>query len=376
MILIIGHDASLTGAPKFLLHFSQWLRSEKNEKLLIVLRNGGPLINEYKKVAPVFIWNTPYVSSPFSIRLRNKITNFYSRRKKRFLKKIKNLPIDFIFCNTVTNGEILKALAFLNKPVLLRVPELENVYNLFNKEGNADESLRISNHIIAVSQAVKDNLIKNHQIPFEKISVIHGFIPKINNTEKKNISNNFVIGGCGTLILRKGFDLFLQIANIVVNKRGLKDAQFLWIGGDKTSYTFSEFQQEIEILGLRKNITITGETDNPFQHYEKMNIFLMTSREDPFPLVNLEAAQYGLPIICFDRSGGSPEFVTEDVGFVVPYLDVEAMAEKVIELKNNKEERETMSTCIKTKSEQFTVEKKAPELYEIFTMIMEKTIEV
>lgn len=369
MIVIVGHDASLTGAPKFLLHFSSWLKEEKKAELIFILRNGGPLLTEYEKVAPVFVWDIPYVSNPFTVRLRNIITNFYTRRKKVFLNKIKRKPIDLIFCNTVTNGEILKALEFLHKPVLIRVPELENVFNLFNKDKFAEISLEISNHIIAVSQAVKDNLIVHHKIPAEKISVIHGFIPKINIARDSLKEARFIVGGCGTLILRKGFDLFLQIANIVINKNGIKDIMFIWVGGDKKSYTYNEFIQEIAILGLENNILITGETGDPYQYYKKMDLFLTTSREDPFPLVNIEAAQYGLPIICFDKSGGSPEFVTEDVGFVVPYLDVEAMAEKIIELKNNHERYALMSDNIRKKSEQFTLEKKALELYELLNRL-------
>ena len=55
----------------------------------------------------------------------------------------------------------------------------------------------------------------------------------------------------------------------------------------------------------------------------------MTSREDPFPLVNLEAMSNGVPVICFKDSGGSEELVDSSSGFVVPYGDTEKMAQKV-----------------------------------------------
>ena len=44
----------------------------------------------------------------------------------------------------------------------------------------------------------------------------------------------------------------------------------------------------------------------------------------------------GKPILCFDKAGGEPEFVEKDCGFVVPSLDVDAMADRVIELYNNR----------------------------------------
>ena len=40
--------------------------------------------------------------------------------------------------------------------------------------------------------------------------------------------------------------------------------------------------------------------------------------EDPYTLVCLEAAALEKPYVCFEGAGGSPEFVEEDCGFVVP----------------------------------------------------------
>jgi glycosyltransferase involved in cell wall biosynthesis len=66
------------------------------------------------------------------------------------------------------------------------------------------------------------------------------------------------------------------------------------------------------------------------------NIFVLTSREDPFPLVCLEAASLGKPIICFDQSGGMPEFVSNGCGYVVPYLSIDSVREKIYYLKENR----------------------------------------
>ena len=66
---------------------------------------------------------------------------------------------------------------------------------------------------------------------------------------------------------------------------------------------------------------------------------LFRSREDPFPLVCLEAADCYLPIICFDEAGGMPELVKDDAGFVVPFEDTKEMANKTIHLLSNEHER-------------------------------------
>ena len=67
----------------------------------------------------------------------------------------------------------------------------------------------------------------------------------------------------------------------------------------------------------------------PQDYFCAADVFAMVSREDPFPLVCLEAAALGKPILCFRDAGGMPEFVEDDAGFCVPFLDVEAMAEAI-----------------------------------------------
>jgi glycosyltransferase involved in cell wall biosynthesis len=53
--------------------------------------------------------------------------------------------------------------------------------------------------------------------------------------------------------------------------------------------------------------------------------------------VNLEAAFLEKPVLCFDKSGGAAEFVGDDCGFVVPYLDVEEMSNKILLLMESPE---------------------------------------
>src|SRR5205814_4023764 len=74
------------------------------------------------------------------------------------------------------------------------------------------------------------------------------------------------------------------------------------------------------------NVTFLGVKRDARPYLRAGDVFLLSSREDPFPLVALEAAQCGLPILCFADSGGMQEFVEGDAGYVVPAADVEAMA--------------------------------------------------
>ena len=57
-------------------------------------------------------------------------------------------------------------------------------------------------------------------------------------------------------------------------------------------------------------------------YFSIFDVFALMFREDPFPLVCLEAALLEKPNLCFARAGGASELVESDSGFVVPYLDL------------------------------------------------------
>ena len=107
------------------------------------------------------------------------------------------------------------------------------------------------------------------------------------------------------------------------------------MGGDRETYR--EAQIDIVRLGLQDVCQFVPAVDNPGAYFEALDLFALTSREDPFPVVMLEAAACGLPIVCFAESGGATELVEDDAGIIVPYLDVPAMAQACVDLMNNKE---------------------------------------
>jgi glycosyltransferase involved in cell wall biosynthesis len=85
----------------------------------------------------------------------------------------------------------------------------------------------------------------------------------------------------------------------------------------------------------------------------------------------LEAAALEKPIICFAGAGGMPEFVEDDCGFVVPYLDITAMAERVACLLDSPECRLKMgeAACRKV-AQRHDISVAAPRIMEI----IERTI--
>lgn len=83
-------------------------------------------------------------------------------------------------------------------------------------------------------------------------------------------------------------------------------------------------------------VEFLGHVSDPGQFYAAADVFLLPSREDPFPLVAMEAAAFGVPIIAFKGAGGISEHVAKwNAGVVVDYLSIVELAKAVVEYSKN-----------------------------------------
>lgn len=122
---------------------------------------------------------------------------------------------------------------------------------------------------------------------------------------------------------RKGLDVFVKLAETLDSSMVI-----VLIGLDA---------EQIESLKDYQNIIAMGRTDGPVklaEIYTASDVFLNPTREDTYPTTNLEAIACGTPVITF-RTGGSPEAVEPDCGFVLEKDDINGIREKIQLLKEN-----------------------------------------
>ncbi len=127
---------------------------------------------------------------------------------------------------------------------------------------------------------------------------------------------------------------------------------------------------DFDYLNIQDRIEFVGEFTNPYPTYSMANVFLLSSREDPFPLVCLEHAVLGKPIICFDKGTGIKEFVENDAGVIVPYFDIEATVEAIKYLYDNHDVYSSLSRRSAEKASQYDINIQAKLiLNEIYKLI-------
>lgn len=349
-VIFISHDASRTGAPAVLLSFMRWLRKNTTLDFAIMIGVHGPLDREFEDIAPTF-----YFEDNQGSELRKRVKRFCGDN------------VQYVYCNTIVSSVYAEHLRFLNAEFIAHIHELESLFKVFEAQFNAFSSY--CNKFVAVSETVRDCI--ERRIPNQRadIVVIPPFIEafeesKVTETVKARDAKRTVYA-CGTVETRKGFDLFCMVGR-KLRERGRDDVRLCWIGSD----THSNLNAAVEIQkhGVEGIVEWLGPQPYPRQHFRGGDIFLLPSREDPFPLVCLEAADCGLPIVCFDAlSGGMCKFVGDDAGKVVKYLDTDAMTDAIVSLLDNEDARTSLGLRAQSKvRELHLVDRVAPQISQLF----------
>jgi glycosyltransferase involved in cell wall biosynthesis len=136
----------------------------------------------------------------------------------------------------------------------------------------------------------------------------------------------FVVLGCGTVDPRKGVDWFVMLAGHARASLSHQDIHFVWvgrIGEDEFGTRLSEDLARSGMLG--GNLHFPGQLRCLESVYSASDVFLMCSRNDPYPNVFIDALAHGLPVIGFNQGQGSSELIEQfELGTMVPYQDMSA----------------------------------------------------
>ncbi len=169
-----------------------------------------------------------------------------------------------------------------------------------------------------LADLVKQSYLKDYPVQVVNNGIdMLVFQPRQSNFRAKhNLSDKFLILGAASIWSpRKGFDDFISLANM------LPDNYHLVMVGLTPE----------KIKTLPNNIIGIHRTDNPTELaeiYSAADVFFNPTYEDNYPTVNLEAIACGTPVITYN-TGGSPESVSTEYGFVVAKGDVKAVVELV-----------------------------------------------
>ena len=155
---------------------------------------------------------------------------------------------------------------------------------------------------------------------------------------------------------RKGLDCFVEIAE----KLG-EQYQIVLVGTD----------DEID-KNLPHNIISIHRTQNQkelAEVYSAADVFVMPTREENYPTVNMEAIACGTPVVTFD-TGGSPEMLDDKTGIVVKANDIEATKKAIKDICEKKKCND--EEYIVAYSKKSDMKKRFAEYIELYANVLEE----
>lgn len=353
-ILFVSHDANRAGSQLLLLQLLRLLK-ERGIPMHLLLCSGGELEHEFEEVVSITRLYQNYKVSPPQLtgRLLKKV-NLYKIYEERSNQKInekitaelEEQNIGLVFINSIANSAVYyDFLKFLHHlPVVLFVHELGMSVKIYTHEKHLNFLLKKTDHLIAVSHAVANYYVREFGFPEKLVSTFtlidHEHIDqKLKSVQKDILEKTYdipedaiVIGGCGNAEWRKGNDIFNWVAKRVIHKTTPLPVFFVWVGAGPQHEIYELIQSDIRLMGLSDRIILIPPTPKALDYINRFDVLLLSSREDPYPLVVLEAALQEIPVVCFEDAGGAPELIESDAGFVVPYMDISAASEAIIKL--------------------------------------------
>ncbi len=116
------------------------------------------------------------------------------------------------------------------------------------------------------------------------------------------------------------------------------------IFGNGSQQSIKKLKQKIDILGISNSFFLLPSTKNIQEEFQKSELYVMTSLNECFPMVLLEAQVCGLPIVSYDCPNGPRNIINDnDDGFLIPIHDTNDFAEKLSLLMTRKDLRAEMS---------------------------------
>jgi glycosyltransferase involved in cell wall biosynthesis len=327
----------------------------------------APLVDELKRVP---------AENVFELPLRNALD---VQSAIELARRVKELGIEIIHAH-VARDYLLAALASRRSGApLVLTRHLERPLKSLHKW-----TLSGVARVIAVSEAVERSLLSQKIFPPEKIRRIPNgidvehFERRVRNFDIQRfrrlsgINSRLVVGIAGELREHKGQEDFIQAAHLVA--RQFADVDFVIAGEDQSPR--KEYRARLERLvielNLQTRVRFTGCLDDVATLLPALNVFVSSSRVEPFGLVMVEAMAAGLPVVA-TATGGAREIVLDGVtGRLVTVGDVPALAKAIAWLLSNEDERLRMGERGRERAvEHFNLERMVNETEALYREVLE-----
>ena len=173
---------------------------------------------------------------------------------------------------------------------------------------NLAAMIRFSNRFVVSTKAGARDLERRFGVPTERMSIHYCMVDdesilggvsaeqRAALRRKEGIPEDaFVVAACGSVEMRKGPDLFVQIATRFCREfGGERPIRFIWIGGTRDFDLNRYLRRDIQRLGLAEQVAFVGELENPGSLLALSNVLCVTARGEALAMAMMET---GVPVL-------------------------------------------------------------------------------
>lgn len=339
-VVVVSHDAHPHGAQHLALYLCKGFREVLQYEVDILLLGEGVMTPEFERYGDVFQLSADDWSEQ---RAKALASQFLERGAKSAI------------CNTTVSGVVLPALRKAGLYTVSLIHELPGLIVEHSLERSLQLVADCADSIVFPAEPNLEAVGELVSMPSEKTIVRPQGVFRLNRYEgqagrceaaatlRRKWSlpeDSKIVLAVGYADKRKGVDLFVDAAQELIKQD--HSTFFIWVGHHDDALK-PKIDALIKEKGLSDNIIFPGLDFDTDLYYAGADVYALTSREDPFPLVVLEAMQSGLPVVVFSGATGVEEVVSRSGGELVAAFDVQEYARSLSRILADKDYRSKLS---------------------------------
>lgn len=282
------------------------------------------------------------------INLNIQTNNFFSPNKwKTLFKTLKKEKPDLIHSYMFNASLSIRIAAFF-----MRIPIVIYVVNTYKKKIFKRSLINhllglVTYKIIACSEDVRDNILKNDKVSPNKVEVISSFarLNFIVDRSKKirtkhNVKQSDFLGlFISRLVEQKGLHILVDAIDICVNIFKLKNIKIIILGNGPL---LNSLQIQIKKLSLEEHIFLPGESSDINPYLSESDFYVDSSLWAGLSVASIKAMEAMLSIVITDVGGAKELTANGKYGILVKPNDPISLAngiETALNLKSEKKNR-------------------------------------
>ncbi len=328
-ILLLTTHLNYGGITSYLLSLAKGLKTRGHN---VLIASSGGRAEEYFTSYGVRCINIP-------IRTKCEVSPKILLSLLSLKKQLKNSNIDIIHSQTRVS-QVLGIL--LSKS--LNCSYITTCHGFFKNRFSRRIFPAWGGNVIAISQAVADNLERDFSLDKKNITVIHNGIDydrfiSLDNQAKIEIKNSLNLPKDGPVVAMlarlsevKGHSFFIQAIPLILEK--FTKSSFLIVGEGRLK---NRLLEQIAKLNISRSVFFIPTQPDTSRILSIMDCLACPSLQEGLGLSILEAQAAGVPVVAFGI-GGIPSLIQDEkTGLLVKPQDSKALAEAVIRILSDRE---------------------------------------